>query len=267
MKVQNLTVRPGFGSGYSQDSPLIAGYRPLGLKVPSLGEKRKSLGEFSINRMGPSILWITGGIGGLYVSPLIPAPADTILKVAGIAALGWGIYYLFTEPAAPPSPGSNETTGGPPKPAPSASDFQLFSGSIISPISGSKPKLNVWTWTNNFDVIVSWHNGSKNVANFPYDIVADATIPGGALIQGQNWIKQVVATKSVKDLPAGTSVQVAVTIPLIRPPQTGPTGGNPNPVVYMFLQLRKIDPKDGTPVPVGDRIQVGPFDLDLTTVP
>lgn len=249
MRVQNLRARSGLGSGYMRDSS----YRPLGLKVPSLGERRHRLGDFSWNRFPTSVLFLAGGAAGFYVSPLVPSPVDTILKAAAIASIGWGIYYLFGGPSTPSGAGQA------PKKTPSTPAFGLIRGSIVSPVSGTKPNMNFWG--ESFDINVAWYNGSGEEANFTYDVLADSVATSGVPTKGENWVTQSIPPITISVPPIHDTGPRAVTIPVIRPPRPGLVGpGLPPPVVYMYLQLRKFDAQ-GNAVPVGESVKVGPFEF------
>lgn len=268
MKVRNL---PGFsGLGYiRRPSPFT--YRPLGMELSpraqalvSLGEggpARPRLGEFSIGRLPNAILFMVGGVAGLYVSEVFPTPANVIVKAAGVMAVGWGIYHLFGEPTKPPPAVTPAGVEQEPQKTPSMPAFMLISGSIVSPVSGTKPDLNVWTWTRNFDVIISWYNGSSEKVNFTYDVLANIVASPGVPIQGETWIARSVYTGTVKLDPGTNSPPDAIAIPVVEPPKQGLTGRGMGPsVFYMDLQLRKFD-KQGNPVLVGDQVRVGPFEF------
>lgn len=242
-------------------SPLLMPLRPsYAPPAPDLGADRPRLGDLSWERFPTSILFITGGAAGLFVSGALDTTTGMILKAAGVAAIGWGAYHLLAGPPAGNVERPADKTQLPQK-TPSAPAFQMFQGSIISPVDGSKPDLNTWTWTNNFDARIVWYNGSNEDANFTYDILANASVAPGIPVAGQTWISKVVYTGTIKELKPGNDTgPLTITIPVIQPPQIGVTGrGLPLPEVYMYLQLRKIDQK-GNPVPTGDPVRVGPFE-------
>lgn len=251
MRVQNLRVRPGLGSGYSQDSPLAQHYRPLGLEVPSLGKKSPRLGDFAWDRFPTSILFLAGGAAGFYVGPLIPSPIDTVVKAISIASVGWGIYYLFKGPPTQKEDNKN------PKTTLSPAAFKLISGSIVSPHDGTKPDMN---WLGEaFDVNVKWYNGSNEDGNITYDVLVDSVATAGVPNKGENWVTKNIPPVSIA-VPAGKNVgPLEITIPVVRPPKPGLVGrGLPPSVVYMYLQLRKFD-DTGHPILSGESVRVGPF--------
>lgn len=211
------------------------------------------MGEFSWGRLPTSILFLTGGGAGLYVGGALPTPVDVIVKAASVAALGWGVYYLFNEPATPKTEKPAGATQEP-QHTPTPGAFQLIKGAIISPISGTVPSENFWT--RSFDAQVAWYNGSSDEVHFTYDVLG--TIYGlGRLVEGENLIRKSLYRGTVKLAPNDNSGPLTITIPILQPPKAGLTGFGPS-TFKMDLQLRKYDSM-GNPIPTGDPVTVGPF--------
>jgi hypothetical protein len=228
---------------------------PLPPRPASLGAEGPRLGEFSWGRLPTSILFMTGGVAGLYIGGAFPSPADVIMKAVGVAAVGWGVYYLFNEPATVTAakPGGAQE----PQKTPSPAAFPTIRGNIISPTSGTKPNRNFWS--NSFDAQIAWYNGSPEDVNFTYDIFA--TIYGtGFQVEGKNRISKSLYNGTVKLLAGHDSGPLTITVPIEQPPEPGLTGyGLPSPTFKMEIQLRKFD-REGNPIATGDPVTVGPFD-------
>lgn len=241
--------------------PVFAGprYAPVPAPPPMLGQsphvgaERPRLGEFAWGRLPTSILFMTGGVAGLYIGGAFPSPVDVILKAVGVAAVGWGVYYLFNEP---PKGGAEKPSGAEQEPqrTPSPTAFQLIKGNIISPTPGSKPSLNFWGDT--YDAQVVWYNGSNENVDFTYDLYADVRVPG--LPSAQVTPGRSVYTKTVKLKPGEDSGPITITLPIVRPEKPFESFGAPARF-WNELTLRKYDAQ-ANPVPVTAPIRVGPFD-------
>lgn len=218
------------------------------------GADHPRLGEFSWGRLPTSILLMTGGAAGLYLGGALPSPGDVILKAAGVAAMGWGLFYLFNEPAKAtaekPSGAAQE-----PQRTPSPMAFQMIKGNIVSPTPGSKPVKNFWSYT--YDAEVVWYNGSVENVEFTYDVYADVRVPGPQSAQvtpGKSIYRGTVKLKPGED--SGPTV---ITLPILRPDKPFDSYGV-QPQFWNELTLRKWDAQ-ANPVPVTEPIRVGPFDF------
>ena len=225
---------------------------PILPEQPALGDRYR-MGEFAWNRVPTSVLLLTGGVGAIYLGGVLPNPVDIFARVAGIAAAGYGLYYMFNEPEGQKMQSDNSQK---PQNTPPPSDFNMIKGTWISPVSGTKPSENFWTTT--FDAKYAWYNDSPNEVSFTYDILVNS-ITSGIPQVGVNYVSQSVYTNSIKLAAKADSGPLTVQIPIFQPPKPGISGyGMPDPTFRMELILRKFD-KDGNPVPVGDTISVGPW--------
>lgn len=223
-------------------------YRPpawIGGDPSSLGKSKAGLGGFSIDRLPTSILLMTSGAAGLFVGDAFPSPVNVIVKGAGIAMLGYGVFYLFNEPSGPVKPAGAQRE---PTATPSPEAFATFHGAIISPTSGTRAQKN--TFSDTFDVKLIWYNDSKEKANFTFDILGEAYAPGPAAPPVKS---QVLFTGTVDLPPLGNSGPVTQTLPLwsIRPEKLEPYATQ----FWLVLTLRKLDAA-GKPVPIGEPVRV-----------
>lgn len=221
---------------------------------PLEGAERARLGEFSWGRLPSSILWMTGGVAGLYIGGAFPSPVDLVLRAAGVAAIGWGVYYLFAEPSVAKAETPAESAREPQR-TPSPAAFQSITGAVISPTAGSKPEINFWG--TSYDAKLAWYNGSKEEpVNFTYDVYVDVRVPG--LPSAQVTPGKSVYTGVINLEPNKNSGPITVTLPIVYPISPPETFGLGRPQFWNELTLRKLDAQ-GNPVPVMEPVRVGPF--------
>lgn len=272
----------------NQHQPLVLAPRPMvvpilswkpsysvlrgssGVKVALEGTPRHRMGGFAWGRAPESILWITGGLAGMSVGGVFPSPIDSIAKALGVAAAGYGVYYLFTDPSEKETKEDIEAkaaveqariaaekariTAEQMRRTPSLAEFQAIKGTIVSPLSGQIPELNFWG--NSFDIQVMWFNGADKELDLTYDVLAQS-IGLGFPVEGKNLITKSVYRDTITLPLKGNTKPFTVTIPLIEPPEVGLRGVS-NPTYYMQLTLRKID-SNGNAILTPASVRVGPF--------
>jgi hypothetical protein len=246
-------------------------YRPLGLDLPSVRRvPEKKLGQ-SIPSVGigPTLAMLAGGGAGFYIADIFPPPASSVVKVVGLAVVGYGLYSLFSLITKPAGVDAKAPTVVAASKVMSVAAFDLLTGQITFPASGTKPDVisNFWG-SDNFPITVVWTNSPLGEGNFDYDILATSVSGPGAVISADRKtgvvtsVTKVVYTSSVRGLEAGhQSGPLPISIEVLQPPDKGTMSGyagQPAPYFKMYLQLRKIGP--GGAIPVGNLAQFGPFD-------
>lgn len=260
-------------------SPTARGiYKPAPIKLPL---KRSALfglshSEPASKRMGddssifsPSIgtafLMTVGGLAGLYFSPALPTPADSVMKGLGIGLAGWGGYNLFTKffggPSGPELDNKAKAEATPiVMMSPEA--FAKVSGQIILPLPDTIPQVQSdWFTPEYFEIKTLWRNDSKEVGNFKYNILAESVSAPGMWIPGQTSIQKIINDSQVSGLlPGAETGSTPIKVELFQPPQPGSIAKayGAKSTYKIYLQLQKIGPS-GT-VPAGNTMTFGPFD-------
>lgn len=232
-------------------------YRPLGLDLSGRSTEKKLGQSFSFLKPGfaGSLVFLAGGAAGFYFADVAPSPVSSALKGIGIAAIGWGAYSLIS------SFSSSSKTDLPPAPVLTPAAFDRLSGSIISPVPGSKPEqvTDGFFGSVGFNVQVIWKNESDKEATFPYDIVEYSAASPGIPVEGKTWVANIVKSSTVDKLDAGTQTHPeTIFIKVIPPPEKGNEKFGKS-VYYVDLQLRKISTSGA--VPTGNMVRFGPFDF------
>jgi len=266
-------VRSVRGPALGWQSPTAVGmYRPPPLKMPMAPVVARAvpqpvqlsaaeLGDDSSPwspSLGTSFLLLAGGGAALYFSVALPSPADSIAKGLGIAAAAWGGYNLVTKLFGPsvPQVDNKAKAEAPPTATMSPEAFAKVSGQIIFPLPDTSPKIQSdWLAPEYFEIKVVWRNDSDEIANFKYNILAEACCAPGLYVQGQTSTLKIIDDSQVTGLqPHTESGAIPLKVELFQPPAKA--GANPTYKIYLTLQ--KIGPSG--PVPAGDSVIFGPFE-------
>jgi hypothetical protein len=209
--------------------------------------------------IGTSFLLIAGGAAGLYLTAVVPPPADSIMKAVGIGAMAWGTYSLVTKFFGDSTKqiDNKSDAEAPPTKTMSPEAFAKVRGQIIFPLTDTLPKIES-DWlspADYFNIKVVWRNDSDEVANFKYNIFAESCCAAGLYSPGQTSVQKLVNDSQVSGLqPHTESGAIPLKVDLFQPPPKGKA----QPTYKIYLHLNKIGPSG--PTQASDTAVFGPFE-------
>lgn len=220
--------------------------------------------SFMSPSIGTSFLLIAGGVAGLYLSVLAPAPADSVMKGLSIASTAWGAYSLVTKffGSSTPQVDNKAKAEAAPMTTMSPEAFAKVNGQIIFPLPDSIPAAQSdWFVPEYFEIKVIWRNDSDEVANFKYNVLAQSVSAPGIPIPGETLLSKVIDDSQVAGLlPHTETGATPLKVEFFQPPQPGSAAkfsSSGKSTYKIYVQLQKIGPSG--PVPVGNAVAFGPF--------